>query len=94
MVVWPSDGEGGFSECRMVRHVRFEAEQSVCYDDHRSADGGRGRVFVDAVNSEGAFEIPAGSRVLVGACPSAVVASCKRCCVIRGQVHHWELDVR
>ena len=50
-------------------------------------------MVVDAVNSEGAFEIPAGSRVLVGAGPSVLVRSCRRCCVIRGVVHHWELEV-
>ena len=94
MLVWPSDGEGGFDAVRMVRHVRFEREEQLCGDAHRSADGGHGRVFVDAVSSAGAFEIPAGSRVLVGDNPSMVVESCKRCCVIRGSVHHWELVVR
>lgn len=94
MLVRPADGEGGFKGCRMVRHVRLEREESVSNDGHRSADGGHGRVYVDAVNSAGAFEIPAGSRVIVSDNPSMVVESCKRCCVIRGQVHHWELVVR
>ena len=52
-----------------------------------------GTIYIDSVNSSGAFEIPAGSRVLVGAGPAVFVKKCKRCCVIRGQVHHWELEV-
>ena len=93
MLVWAPDGAGGFAAVRMIRHVRFEREESVADDPHRSADGGHGTVFVDAVNSAGAFEVPAGSRVLVGAGPAVFVKTCKRCCVIRGQVHHWELEV-
>ncbi|WP_417134897.1 putative minor capsid protein [Rubneribacter badeniensis] len=93
MMVWPALGDGTLGEAALVRHVRFERTESAVDDAHRSADGGAGRVFVDAANSEGAFEIPAGSRVLVGAGPSLHVASCRRCCVLRGQVHHWELEV-
>lgn len=94
MLVWPADGEGGFKPTCMMRHVRMEWEQATCDDAHRSADAGHGRVFVDAQNTDGAFEVPAGSRVLVGGSPSMLVVACKRCCVIRGQVHHWELTVR
>ena len=89
MLVYPEDG----GQVRKVGHVRLEWEQSACPDAHRAADGGSGIVFVDAANSEGAFEVPAGSRVLVGAGPSLLVKKCKRCCVVRGQVHHWELVV-
>lgn len=93
MMVWPAAGDGTFLPTVLVRHVRFERTDSVLGDAHRSADGGSGRLIVDAVNSEGSFEIPVGSRVLVGAGPSVLVRTCKRCCVIRGQVHHWELEV-
>ena len=93
MIVWPAAGDGSFGEAVLVRHVRFERRESAVADAHRSADGGAGLVIVDAVSSEGAFEVPAGSRVLVGAGPSAFVRSCRRCCVIRGVVHHWELEV-
>ena len=31
--------------------------------------------------------------VIVDAGPSVFVRSCRRCCVIRGVVHHWELEV-
>lgn len=93
MIVWPVDGEGGFLPARLVSHVRMEWEQGVADDPHRSADAGHGLVFVDAVNSAGAFEVPAGSRVLVSAGPSAFVKACRRCCVMHGEVHHWELEV-
>ena len=89
MLVWPSDGRGGFLQTRMIRHVRLEWSQAVCGDAHCSADAGRGVVCVDSVNSQGAFEVPAGSRVIVGSSPSMFVKSCKRCVVIRGEVHHW-----
>lgn len=94
MIVRAAVGDGTFKQAVQVRHVRFEGDESVSADAHRSADAGAGKVFVDAVNSVGAFEIPAGSRVIVGAGHSMLVAECKRCCVIRGQVHHWELVVR
>lgn len=93
MLVRPAAGDGTFLPTVLVRHVRFERTESAVDDAHRSTDGGAGRVFVDAVNSESAFEVPAGSRVLIGAGPSVLVRSCRRCCVIRGQVHHWELEV-
>lgn len=45
MLVWPSDGKGGFLATRMVRHVRLEWGQDAADDSHRSADAGRGRVL-------------------------------------------------
>lgn len=93
MIVWPAAGDGTYGPSVLVRHVRYERAESAVDDAHRSADGGAGRIFVDAVSSEGAFEVPAGSRVLVGAGPSVHVHRCRRCCVVRGHVHHWELEV-
>ncbi|MGI6535104.1 MAG: minor capsid protein [Eggerthellaceae bacterium] len=92
MLVFPSNGDGTFGAAKMVRHVRLELTDSVMDDPHRES-APSGRIFVDAVNSAGAFEVPAGSRVLVGALPRMYVRSCKRCVVVRGQVHHWELEV-
>ena len=94
MIVRPARGDGTFDQTRQIRHVRFDRVESVSDEAHRTADAGAGTVFVDAVNSVGAFEIPAGSRVIVGAGSSMLVVECMRCCVIRGQVHHWELRVR
>jgi hypothetical protein len=93
MLVYPATGDGGLGPAVLVRHVRLEREERVASDGARSSDAGCGTVLVDAVSSEGAFEVRAGSRVLVGAGPSMLVRRCRRCCVVRGQVHHWELEV-
>lgn len=92
MIVWPSNGDGTFAPSRLIRHVRFERADAVVDDAHRSASVS-GFIYVDASTSQGSFEIPAGSRVLVGSGPSMMVRSCTRCCVLRGQVHHWKLEV-
>ena len=92
-VVRVPDGEGDFSEGVAVSRVRFRRTQSVSDDEHRSADAGSGKVYVDALNSVGAFEVPAGSRIDIGG-HSYYVAECKRCEDFNGRVHHWELVVR
>ncbi len=92
MLVYVTDGAGGYEPPRLVRHVRLELVDAVI-DDPAHASAASARLFVDAVNSKGAFEIPAGSKVLVNDLPRMWVRSCKRCCVVRGQVHHWELEL-
>lgn len=92
MVVWPTDGAGGYGDARAVRHVRFEALDAVVDDAHRPS-AVAGTVYVDAASSVGSFEVPAGSRVRVGQMPAMQVRSCKRCCGTGGRVHHWELAV-
>ena len=84
--------DGGFEEPEIIVGVRFERTQSVVDDEHRSADAGTGTVFVDAVNSIGAFDVPAGSRVAVGG-QSLYVREVPRCEDLFGRVHHWELKV-
>lgn len=85
--------DGSFGEPLLIAGVRFERTQKACDDAHRSADAGQGTVFVDAVNSVGAFEVPAGSRVAVCG-RSLFVAECRVCADLFGRVHHWELKVR
>ena len=92
MLVSVPDGRSGFADPVEVSRVRFECEQSVADDAHRSADAGAGTVFVDAVNSAGAFEVPAGSRVEIDGV-SYYVRKCKRRCGFGSAVHHWELEV-
>jgi hypothetical protein len=92
MLVFPSDGSGGYGPARMIRHVRFEMSDDVVGDEHRGS-AVSGKIFVDAVNSKDAFEIPAGSKVLVNDLPRMYVKSTKRFCIVRGQIHHWELQV-
>ena len=86
-------GAGALSEPRLVCNVRFERTQRACDDAHRCADAGCGTVFVDAVNSIGAFEVPAGSRVTIGG-HSLYVVECQTCGDLFGRIHHWELKVR
>ena len=93
MFVRVPDGCGGFEPPARMGHVRFERSQSMVDDEHRSADAGAGIVYVDVTNSTGAFEVPAGSRVVIDGA-DMVVASCKRLCGANGRVHHWELEVR
>jgi hypothetical protein len=93
MVVRVPDGDGGFREPRAICGVRYERRQRACDDGHRTADAGSGTVFVDAVNSWGAFEVPAGSRVSVRG-RSYYVAECFAAEDLFGRVHHWELKVR
>ena len=92
-VVRVPDGAGGFAEGVAVSHVRFARTQSVVEDGHCSADAGNGKVYVDALNSDGAFEVPAGSRIDIGD-HSYLVVECRRCEDFNGHVHHWELTVR
>lgn len=92
-VVRVPDCEGGYAEGVAISHVRFARKQSVADDGHRSADAGAGKVYIDALNSVGAFEVPAGSRIDIGG-HSYYVAECKRCEGFNGHVHHWELTVR
>ena len=92
MLVRVPNGRNGFADPVEVSRVRFECEQSVADDAHRSADAGAGKVFVDAVNSVGAFEVPAGSRVAIRG-HSYYVSECHPCEDFFGRVHHWELEV-
>lgn len=87
------DGNGGYCDPVPVRHVRVELAQSVCEDSHRAADAGAGTVFIDALMSDGAFEVPAGSRIEYGG-RSLWVTECRTYRGVRGRVHHWELGVR
>ena len=85
--------DGGFGEPRAISRVRVERAQSVVADAHRSADAGAGTLFVDAVTSAGAFEIPVGSRVEVDG-RSYVASRVARFEGFNGRVHHWEVELR
>ena len=84
--------DGTFGEPRMICNVRFERTQKVSTDEHRSADAGGGKIFIDAVNSAGAFSVPAGSRVTIKG-SSLFVLETHTCCDLFGRIHHWELKV-
>ena len=50
-------------------------------------------MYIDAVNSPGAFEIPVGSRVWIRG-RSYVVWRSRVCEANIGEAHHYEVDVR
>lgn len=86
-------GAGRFADPVTVGHVRFVRVQEESDDEHRDADAGAGRVYMDAVNSPGAFEIPVGSRVWIRG-RSYLVWKSRACEGNIGEVHHYEVDVR
>ena len=75
-----------------IDHVRVELVQSATDDEHRSADAGHGTIYVDALMSEGAFEVPAGARVLWRG-RSLWVRDVRAIRDAIGEVNHWELTV-
>lgn len=93
-----SDYAGEYSERREVNGVMFQGKSQMGRSSWHLADGASGRVYVDARNSEGAFEIPVGARVEVSGpeIASALIMEVKACAAYRdlsGLTHHWEVDV-
>ena len=92
MAVRTPDGRGGYNEPVTVEHVRFDKAQGIVAEEHRNADAGHGVIFVDYVNSPGAIDVPAGSRVEIDG-QSLYVTEVRRYKTIYGRIHHWELVV-
>lgn len=84
--------DGDYGEAREIAHVRFERLHEAVDDAHR-ADDVLGTVYIDAVMSEGAYEVAAGSRIEIEGA-SLLVARVRRIEGTWGRVHHWELEVR
>lgn len=84
-------GMGGrYEEPVVLRHVRFEPEDGAENLSWQLRGGAKGTLFVDAVNTEGAFAIPAGSLVSVDGSPESAVARCEEARSF-DRVHHWEV---
>lgn len=92
MEVRVPDGHGGFGAPVGVRHVRFEREQVVLDDGVNDTNEARGTIYVDATMSDGAFEVPAGSRVSILGM-DLYVRRCARFEGTWGEAHHWEIEV-
>ena len=87
-------GYGGeYADPVTVSHVRLERAESLAQAGYKLADGASGRIYVDALNSEGAFRIPVGSKVSLGG-DEYQVLSVDECRAYGPGVHHWEVDVR
>lgn len=88
-----SDGYGGrFLEPVAVSHVRFERAETLAANGYKLSDGASGRIWIDAVNSEGSFRIQVGSKISLGG--EAFYAVAVNELRAYGDVHHWEVDVR
>ncbi len=88
------DGFGGqYEEPVTIEHVRVEPIWTLRATQYQLQDGARGILYIDAVNSEGAFEIPAKSLVTLEGEPSP--ANVLACHPIIGvdRVHHWEVEL-
>lgn len=88
-----SDYGGEFAEPVEIGNVRFERRDPFHPDALSLGDGAKGILFVDAVNSEGAFAIPSGSLVKVGDV-EMVAGSVAEFIGFGGRVHHWEVELR
>ena len=87
-------GRQGFSPPVELLGVRYEQRASVRATDYQLQDATTGLLFIDAVNTAGAMELPAGSLVSVDGATECCVASCTRYVDERGRVHHWEVELR
>jgi hypothetical protein len=92
----PADGDyaGEYEDVAMViSGVLYESGSRLDGTDTVLTDGESGTLFVDAVNSSGAFAIPVGSLVSIDGAPEVSVVAVNEY-RIGGEVHHWEIDVR
>lgn len=99
----PADGDfgGEFAEPVMIGNVRFASVEEVTprlmgggRTGYVFSDGSKGLVYVDALNSAGAFEVPEGSLVSVDGGSKMSVVKNTRLEDFDGHVHHWEIEVR
>lgn len=77
-----------------IEHVRFERKEALNLRAYALADGAQGRIWIDAVNSQGAFEVPKGSKIDVAGKAENMQAVVCIPYEIAGRVHHWEVDVK
>lgn len=84
---------GEYGEHREIAGVCLQGADSLRPTDYQLRDTTTGVLFVDAVNSRGAFAVPAGSLVSVDGGPESCVAECREYAEGR-RVHHWELVLR
>lgn len=96
------DGHGGsYGEPVSISRVRFVRTAERTAASSAGAQGGyvfaddvRGRIFIDAANSPGAYEVPAGSRISIDGGEPLEVVRVERHDNFDGSCHHWEVEVR
>jgi hypothetical protein len=88
-----TQGYGGYAEAVTLINVRFEQSQETVGGGYAMASPVKGMLYIDAVNTEGAFELPAGTMVRInGETAECCVSRCKACKAY-GQIHHWECEL-
>lgn len=89
-----AQGQGAYLAPVAVGHVRLDRSEGLTNSDAVMTDGTAGTLYIDAVNSEGAFDIPTGSRVrLEGETRWHGVGQVRRFETFDGAVHHWEVTL-
>ena len=83
--------DGTFAEPVAIIGVLFIRKDEVVSDAHRSY-ASKGVVYVDSVNSKGAFEVPVGSRVAIDG-HSYIVQACEPNGDLFTRIHNWKLRV-
>ena len=91
----PVDGVygGEYAEAQTIENVRFEKAEALVRGGYVLTDGAKGLLFVDAVNSKGAFEIPTGSLLSIDGAEEATAGNVATFEGFNGEVHHWEIEV-
>ena len=92
---------GSYGNAYSIAHVRFERSAAITAETAAGAQGGyviatgmKGRIFIDAENSEGARQIAEGARVSVDGGEAMEAVTVSRYDNADGTPHHWEVDVR
>lgn len=84
---------GEFEDEVLLSHVAIEPVDKVRPTAYQLQDVTNAVMYVDAVNTEGAFRIPSGSLVTPeGAGAPSSVSGCHEFAPF-GPVHHWEVEL-
>lgn len=87
------DGVSGYERSVAISNVRWERRENIKPSQHVFSDGSTGLLYIDRVNSVGAFEIPVGSLVTIRGEEKFVVETFPAY-ELNGIVHHWEVELR
>ena len=91
----PIDGDWGgeYGKPATIENVRFDSSTGTIRNVYQFEDESQGLIYVDAVTSTGAFEIPVGSKITLNGEKLSVVKN-NRYETFNGRVHHWEVEVK
>lgn len=77
----------------VISPVRYEAAAALQRSGYVLSEGTTGLVWVDAVNSDGAYEVPEGSLLTIDG-KDKVAVKVSRYCDFGNHIHHWEIEVK